>query len=209
VGSRRAIALILACAAYGAFLWLAAEVSQDRTTAFDAAIRGTVHSWASPRLTSLLRGITLFGSEWFLVPFGGLLCYLFVQQGRRGDAVRLAIASLGAEGLNQILKRFYHRLRPEAFFDYVRPENYSFPSGHAVVSACFYGMLAILLTAHVRGVAGRWAIRAAAGAVMLIIGLTRVYLGVHYPSDVVAGYLLGVVWLGAITAADRRAASPA
>jgi undecaprenyl-diphosphatase len=200
VNSRRAAALITACAALAVFLWLAVQVSHDATTSFDAAVRGGIHSKASPALTSAMRRITMYGSEWFLVPFGGLLCFWFVKKGRRRDAVALAVASLGAEALNQILKLVYHRIRPEAYFDYLRPTSYSFPSGHAIVSACFYGMLAMILAARVRGLAARAGIGLAAAIVVIAIGLSRVYLGVHHPTDVLAGYLLAVVWLSMIRA---------
>ena len=197
---RRAAALITACAALAGFLWLAVQVSHDATVHFDAAVRASVHSHASPAVTSFMRRITMYGSEWFLVPFGGLLCLWFVKRGRPKDAVRLAVASLGAEVLNQVLKLLYHRIRPEAFFDYAQPSSFSFPSGHAIVSACFYGMLAMILAARLQGFAARALIVFAAAALVITIGISRVYLGVHHPTDVLAGYLMAVVWISLIRA---------
>ena len=194
------------------FLWLALQVSHDATNGFDAAVRAAVHSRAFPKLTTAMRTVTLLGSEWCLVPVGALLVWQLVINGRRRAAVQLAVASLGAESLNQALKVTYHRIRPEAFFDYARPNNYSFPSGHAIVSACFYGMLAIILAEGMRRRGARIATRVAAAFLVFLIGLSRVYLGVHHPTDVLAGYTLGIVWLSVIRAAssaNRRGASPA
>jgi membrane-associated phospholipid phosphatase len=104
----------------------------------------------------------------------------------------LTAAPIGAEILDQFLKAIFHRARPEAFFGFPQPENYSFPSGHAFASACFYCALAATLSAGSARKAVYWAGGVAAS---LLIGLSRVYLGVHYPTDVLAGYAAAVVWL--------------
>jgi undecaprenyl-diphosphatase len=97
----------------------------------------------------------------------------------------------GAVALENGLKYAFHRARPEPFFA-MAPETYSFPSGHALFSTCFYGALAGLLAANVKGASLRAAIWVAAGMLVLAIGLSRVYLGVHYPTDVIGGYLVAI-----------------
>jgi len=107
---------------------------------------------------------------------------------------------LGGEGLNQILKHLFARSRPEAFFGYTLPSSYSFPSGHAVVSCCFYGALAAILTRRMESGAKKLAIWAVAALMAALIGFSRIYLGVHYPSDVLAGYAAAIVWVSAVRA---------
>ena len=197
--SRQLIAGYLAAAAALLFLgWLARDVVQRQTIDLDAAVRGGLHSLASPGLTAFFRAITWLGSEVFLVPFGALVVWRLAAAGRRHGAVLLVVAALGGEVLDQILKLSFHRGRPAPYFGYALPSTYSFPSGHAMVSACFFGVLAAVLTAGVRSRAARVAVWAVAAGLVLLIGLSRIYLGVHYPSDVAAGYCAAIVWVAAV-----------
>jgi len=173
------------------FAWLAVEVSRGNTIGFDMAVRGAVHAWASPTLTYAMFGASTMGEVLFLVPVGLLLATLLAWRGRARAAMVLALTSIGAEAWDQILKAIFHRTRPEAFFG-TAPENYSFPSGHAMASTCFYGALAVILAS---GSAHKTAYWVPGIGTPLLIGVSRVYLGVHYPTDVLAGYAAGLVWL--------------
>jgi undecaprenyl-diphosphatase len=195
------VAAALAVALFG---WLASAVLQNETIWFDATIRNGVHALASPPLTSLMRGITELGAPVWLVTVSIVLVWRLVQQGRRHAAVMLVVAAVGAEVLDEILKLVFRRARPEAFFGYAEPITYSFPSGHSVASACFYGVLAAILTVRMKSHARRIAIWTAAALLAFLIGLSRIYLGVHYPSDVLAGYATAVIWVVALrTGYDR------
>ena len=97
------------------------------------------------------------------------------------------------------LKDLIQHARPEPFFG-KEPSSYSFPSGHALYSLCFYGMIAGVLAAHALEPAARIGIWGAAALLIAGIGLSRVYLGVHYPSDVIAGYLSAAFVIGAVFA---------
>jgi undecaprenyl-diphosphatase len=206
-----------AAAALIVFAWLANGVLREQTAGFDAAVRSAVHAWATPSLTFIMLGFTQLGSGPFLIGVGALVVWRLAAAGRKHAALLLAIAALGGEALDQILKLCFHRPRPDAFFGLADPATYSFPSGHALTATCFYGVLAAVLAARTPSVvakAGLWAL-----AVVLagLIGFSRVYLGVHYPSDVLAGYAAGIVWIAAVRAAygvwrwrgRRRAAPPA
>ena len=189
-------AAILAILLFG---WLASEVLRGATREFDASVRQAVHAWASPWLTFLMRRVTLLGSELVLVPVGALTVWWLMIGKRRHAAVMFTIAALGGEALNQLLKQVFERPRPdEAFFGYALPHSYSFPSGHALVSCCFYGALAAILTRRRRPGAGPYLIWGAAALLVTLIGFSRVYLGVHYPSDVIAGYTGSIVWVFAV-----------
>jgi undecaprenyl-diphosphatase len=184
------------------FGWLATQVLRGATQSFDEAVRQTVHTWASPWLTFLMLRVTLCGSELVLVPLGVVILWRLLASRRRHAAVMLAIASLGGEGLNQILKVVFGRPRPdEAFFGYQLPQSYSFPSGHALVSCCFFGSLAAILTRRKHAGVTTYLIWAGASAAAALIGFSRIYLGVHYASDVLAGYSAAIVWVAAVRAA--------
>ena len=187
-----------AVAALLLFGWLAEEVLEGDTVRIDGAVRGAVHSWASPAFTYAMRGVTQFGSSYILVPLGALLVWRFLAAGRKRAAIIFVAAALGAEVLTEILKLIIRRPRPEAFFGLPGPSTYSFPSGHATISFCFYGVLAVILTARGRGREHATAIWAGAAVLAAAIGFSRVYLGVHYPSDVIAGYAAGAIWVAAV-----------
>jgi undecaprenyl-diphosphatase len=116
----------------------------------------------------------------------------------------LVIVTLAGAGLlNGLLKVSFARVRPEALFDYPLPPSPSFPSGHALYAASVFGGLAALLTARLKHRALRVAVWSGATALVLLVGLSRIYLGVHYPSDVLAGFAVGLIWVTAVALGDR------
>jgi undecaprenyl-diphosphatase len=189
-----------AAAALIVFGWLANDIFHHATIHFDGAVRNGVHSFASPGLTWFFRFVTEFGSETFLIPFGAFVLWRLAAAGRRHAAILFAVAVVGAEALDFVLKLLFHRPRPEVFFGFTAPRTYSFPSGHALLSACFFGVLAALVTARMASHAQSFAVWATAATATLLIGLSRVYLGVHYPSDVLAGYAAAVIWIFSVRA---------
>ena len=182
------------------FAWLAHGALRGEAAAFDAAVRNAVHAWATPGLTFAMLCATQLGSAPFLLVVGALAIWRLAAAGRKHAALLLGVAALGGEALDQILKLCFHRPRPEAFFGLTVPPTYSFPSGHALTATCFYGLLAALLAARMRPVAAKAGLWALAAALVALIGLSRVYMGVHYPSDVLAGYAAAVVWVAAVRA---------
>jgi membrane-associated phospholipid phosphatase len=182
------------------FGWLARQVLRGETLRFDQSVRDGVHSWASPQLTYAMRGVTQLGEPWFLIGVSLILIWRLAAMGRKRVAILLVIAAIGAEALDGLLKLLFHRQRPEAFFGYPAPSSYSFPSGHAISACCFYGVLAAILTARIRSHWKQAAVWMAAALLAGWIGLSRIYLGVHYPSDVMAGYAAGIVWVAALRA---------
>ena len=189
-----ALALIL-------FVWLAREVMRGDAMRLDTPIRNAVHARSSPPLTAMMRGVSLVGSEVVLVPLGVILVWWLLAANRRRVAVVFAVAALGAEALDQIMKLLFHRPRPEPFFGLASPITNSFPSGHAMVSCCFFGVLAVILAARERSRLKRMAIFAAAALLVALMGFSRIYLGFHYPTDVLAGYAAAVIWLAVVRAA--------
>ena len=151
------------------------------------------HALASPAMDALMNFFTLLGSVYVIpILFAAAIIVLIVQR-RPGAALFLTVASGGALLLNGAMKLFFERPRPQVPWANVLPD-YSFPSGHTMNSVAFYGALAVI----VWSIAGRrWGIVAVIAATVLctLIGISRIYLGYHYFTDVIGGALAGVSWL--------------
>jgi undecaprenyl-diphosphatase len=197
------LGLLAAAAALLFFGWLTGQVIEGDTRQFDDQVRLLVHQHASPTLTAVMRAISLAGSPGFLIAVAALAIVRFRMTGRPRTAVLFLITVIGAEALDQILKLVFHRTRPVAFFGLNEPVGYSFPSGHALVCCSFYGVLAAFAAARTRSRARRWMYWMAAALLIATIGISRIYLGVHYPSDVLAGYAAAVVWVLSVASAWR------
>ncbi|HWS52972.1 MAG TPA: phosphatase PAP2 family protein [Pyrinomonadaceae bacterium] len=203
LGLLLSLGLVAAAAALYLFAELAGEVSEGDTRRFDEWALSFVNGFASPPVTSFMRGVTYLGSNEFLLAAGGCALLAFLLAGWRRAAVALAVTMAGAAVLNSVLKLAFRRERPPPFFDTPPPESYSFPSGHALLCFCFYGVLAAVIAARLRGRRPRAFVWAAAALLVALVGLSRLYLGVHYPSDVAAGYAAAFVWVVAVASADR------
>ena len=175
-------------------VWLSAEVVRGGTAGFDENVRAMVHEHASPVLTGAMRAFTFIGSPPVLWPLVALAAFLLWRAGWMREAMTLGVCMLGALGLEIGLKLWIHRARPAPFFGLAAPESYSYPSGHAMFSLCFCGSLAWLLARRVLVRQKGILIWSAAMGFIFMIGFSRVYLGVHYPSDVIGGYAVGLLW---------------
>lgn len=184
------------------FAWLSEEVFEGEMQQFDSRIRMAVHGFATPQLTKLMQALTFLGSIGFLFVLFSVCIAVFFAAGWKRAAIWLAVAVGGSLVLDLLLKLAFHRARPVPFFGRV-PLTYSFPSGHALTSLCFYGALAGLCSARIPSRVARILIWVASGALVAGIGLSRIYLGVHYPTDVIAGYLAGTIWVSTLLFADR------
>jgi undecaprenyl-diphosphatase len=163
-------------------------VLEGETQHFDDVTRNAVHSIASPTLTATMRGISFTGSSFFLTGATIVMFMWLMSRGWQRDAWLLAITMIGASILNTTLKLTFHRPRPVPFFNLLAPESYSFPSGHSLASFCFFGALASILTTRITNPKINLLTWATAGTLVFLIGLSRIYLGVHYTTDVLAGF---------------------
>src|SRR5438477_2694439 len=161
--------LIVALVATLSFVWVGAKVSHEGTTPFDANLRQWIHSFSGPGMTQLLSVATVLGSQAVVIGASACFAILMFLQRRHALALLVVVTMSGAEVLLPILKRHFHRQRPEPFFDIGHPPSFSFPSGHALLSFCCYGLLAALGSAYFRGRI-RWLIRICAAALILAIG---------------------------------------
>jgi undecaprenyl-diphosphatase len=193
----------IGAAAVMLFAWFAQMAGSAGTPEYDTAAREAVHGWAAPWLTQVMMAASWVGGGWFLWPLGALIVLLLARAGREREGGLFAFAVVGANLIDESLKLFFHRVRPEPWFGYPLPKTYSFPSGHAFVSFCFFLCLAEVVVRDEWPASRRAAVWGAAVGCTLTIGFSRVYLGVHYPTDVLAGFAAGVVWTTAIRAAHH------
>lgn len=203
LGAAWAIGLVLAVAALLFLAWLAGEVIEGDTRHFDDWAATTLHNHASPPVTTFMSGITVLGSTKVLLVLGAIVVIAFLLARWRRETLRFLVTMGGAALLNRVLKLSFQRPRPQPYFDLVAPASYSFPSGHALLSLCFYGAIAFVLAAHLRRSSQRMAVWLFIGALVLLVGISRIYLGVHYASDVIAGFTAAFIWLMAVSFAPH------
>src|SRR5512143_447210 len=186
----RFVALFAALLLLGA---IADEVHEQEAIALDALATPLLHGLASPTLDTAMRAMTTLGSTLVVGPlFVAMVAWLIWRRYRR-EARFLAVAVVGSVALNETLKLIFQRPRPQLEWATVQPE-FSFPSGHSMNSLAFYGALAMIIWA-VRGRRAGSIAAVIAGLLVLLIGTSRIYLGYHYLTDVVGGFLAGAVWL--------------
>ena len=164
------------------------------TVLFDDAFIWLVRYYANPALDKFMLFITDIGFGKGYAIIVAATFALLAYKKRWPDLSALAICLAGAGLLSVFLKNSFQRMRPDSFF-LVQETSFSFPSGHAMATMCFYGMLAFFLMREAKSWSLRLLIATLAVILSLIIGLSRIYLGVHYPTDVVAGYAVGFMWL--------------
>lgn len=194
--------LLLAASALLLFGVIAENVLHGTTQGLDDHIRLVIHAHANPSLTAVMRALSFIGSPSSLFTLGILIVVLYVRSRRPRTAALFVVAVAGAEMLDQLLKLLFHRTRPVAFFGLAEPQGYSFPSGHALVSCVFFGVLAAF-AARAGDPARRLTYYIAAALIVALIGFSRIYLGVHYFSDVIAGYAAALVWIFSVASARR------
>jgi undecaprenyl-diphosphatase len=175
--------------------WLADEVLDGETRQFDDATRAAVHTFASPPLTLFMRAVSFLGSSQFLTVASIVAIVLFAWRRWGREAKLFALTMIGASTLNITLKLAFKRPRPVPFFNLTAPESYSFPSGHSLASFCFFAGLAAILSGRIKQKRPRTIMWTIAIVMFLLIGLSRIYLGVHYTTDVIAGFAAASIWI--------------
>ena len=166
---------------------------------FDVAMLLWVRSTSPQWLDLPMRAITALGYYWVVIPLTLFFIYLFYRLDLKLYATLLPISSGGAAILATFLKILFQRPRPKLFESGYAASFYSFPSGHATIAVAFYGTLTLLVALRLEGWR-RFALLAAGAGLVLLIGLSRLYLGVHYPTDILAGYLAATLWVGVVGA---------
>jgi len=177
------------------FAWLAKGVFSDRFVAFDDGVITWLHGYWGAATDNMMLFFTTIGEAWVLGLLIAVAAYALTRYGRWIDAAGLVLAGAGAGLLNMLLKNIFDRARPDLFAGPIHLTTYSFPSGHAMGSIAVYGMLAFVGARLTHQRLLRYAIVLVAALIVFFIGLSRIYFGVHYPTDVIGGYLAGAIWL--------------
>lgn len=178
--------LVFACAV--------AAVLTGLSDGLDEMVRSTINNWANPQLTAFFLFITQFGSVAVVYSLAVIEAAALLILRRRADALYLIVVMAAAAVVNNVVKLAVARARPEAFFGDL-PASYSFASGHALYAGCIYAVIGSLIAAEMPRAWLRVLVLVATLALIGVIGLSRVYLGVHYPTDVIAGFALAALIL--------------
>jgi membrane-associated phospholipid phosphatase len=178
----------------GIFLGMVSIVFIFKNTWIDDRLFSFLSCYITSDRTGFMKFITYEGNTYFLVPANLLLLVYFIMIKNKWWAISVAAISLSSLGLMSLLKNLFHRHRPpEPMVDGIT--NFSFPSGHAFMSVAFYGLLVWWVASSIKN---KWLRRMTIVILLLlilIIGLSRIYLRVHYFTDVMAGLSMGTAWL--------------
>ncbi len=178
-------------------IWLIQTIFGNRIHVWENEFQQSLRSYHGEPLRSMMLFFTYLGSFYptMLVSIGFALLLVRMRQYR--EAIMLLPTMGGAWIVNTLLKWHFMRPRPELEF-WAPASGYSFPSGHATIAAAMYGML-FFIWARYRKQQGKRMLPAIVCGIILIvtIGMTRIYLGVHYPTDVLAGFFSGFWWFAA------------
>ncbi|MEK3863680.1 phosphatase PAP2 family protein [Paenibacillus sp. FSL H7-0716] len=177
------------------FAVIAVLVSVNKVSTFDNYIIDGVQSAESPGLTSFAKGLSLIGSSKIAIGISIVtMALLYFLLKHRFELILFLWVGLGSQLLNTIMKLSFHRERPN-LHRIVEEIGYSFPSGHSMAAFSLYGVIAFLLWRHLRRRHERVLLIMFAVFMTVGIGWSRIYLGVHYPSDVIGGYMASGAWL--------------
>ncbi|KPB03970.1 hypothetical protein AAV98_14505 [Bacillus sp. CHD6a] len=187
--------IVLMITATALFFELAEEVWEQEKLTFDHVIMEYFQSIESGTLTSILRTITETGSIWWITAVSVLtVLFLWLKKRDVHGVVFFILAIVGGGIFIFVLKYFFQRERPTFAPEY-DGNGYSFPSGHALGSFILYGFIIYLIGREKRFFKMRMFVIGLLSVLVISIGISRVYLQVHYPSDILAGYAVGMIWL--------------
>ncbi|UYO07950.1 phosphatase PAP2 family protein [Paenibacillus sp. PSB04] len=177
------------------FVIMMVLVGADRIAWFDQSIIDAVQGMENEGLTRIMKGFTFLGSS-LVATLLSVIAFLFLWLvlRHRKELLMFLLSVGGSEIWNIIIKNWMQRQRPTTH-RLIEISGFSFPSGHSMAAFALYGTLTYLLWRHIPALAGRIAMIVIGVALTLLIGISRIYLGVHYPSDVFGGYLASATWL--------------
>ncbi len=192
-----ALGLLLSVGAIALFAKIVEDVVEGESRRFDEVVLLWINENFPDWLYIPMLFVTALGYYWVVLPLLAVATYIFYREGARISATLLPVATVGSIVLTEALKSVFQRSRPGLFDSgYIAP-GYSFPSGHATLAAGFYGTLTLLIAWRLKGF-WRWTVASAGAVLVLLIGFSRLYFGVHYPTDVIAGFLAVPLWVSAV-----------
>ena len=194
IGTTGSVAL--AGVAFWFFKKQAESVVAGRADHYDELVMDVVHKIDNPPMHEAMHVITQLGAHFVIGSAAGITALAMWRQGRRQDAWTVVVSTGGAMAINTLLKNIFQRQRPiERARRITLPDSHSFPSGHALLSAATYPIVAHHFVQN-RSVATQAVVHTLTSLTILTVGFSRVYFGVHFPSDVLGGFAAGYGWLG-------------
>lgn len=185
------------------FVYLVKKVFIDEKTGFDEHAFETMGELVSPETTQVMKVFSFLGSHNVLIPVNIALISYFLIRKHKWYSVRVPAIALSSLAVMLLLKQLFGRARPDIpLLEAAR--GLSFPSGHALTSVTFYGLMIYIAWRSARNTALKWGLIALFSLIICGIGTSRVYLRVHYASDVLAGYAMGFLWLFISLAVIRK-----
>ncbi|GAC1401674.1 MAG: phosphatase PAP2 family protein [Chloroflexota bacterium] len=169
---------------------LAGDVWNHEGFDWDAPILRSIHGYATPAHDRLMVAVSTWGGARGLIPLCVVVAGILLWRRRFRDASFVVLAYGGAALLNAVAKALFHSARPALWLSPAPEHGYGFPSGHAMSSIALMTAFVVLAWPT----RWRWPVAVVAVVAVLAIGLSRVYLGVHFPSDVLAAWLAGLAW---------------
>jgi membrane-associated phospholipid phosphatase len=187
------------------FASLVGALHENKVFPFDAPVLNILHALATPTLNRFLVLMSQLGYLRGVVPLDLIVLLSLALRRRYREGLFFGIAVAGSAVLNTVAKSYFARGRPDLWLSLTPETTYSFPSGHAMASATL-GAALIILCWPTRW---RWPVTVVSLVFVVLVGLSRVYLGVHYPSDILAGWSAAIAWVfGTHVLVDRKAAPP-
>ncbi|RFU70627.1 PAP2 family protein [Peribacillus saganii] len=189
------IAFMISLVSLMFFVVMAILVRKHSIVDFDRTIITYVQGFETPILTSIMKFFTFIGGTIPIVLISLIVLFILHKVLKHRSELILFVAVIaGANLLFVSLKLLFRRARPD-LHRLIEAANYSFPSGHATVAFALYGVLTFILWRHISTCFGRTTLIILSIIMIFFIGISRIYLGVHYPSDVIAGYFISSFWL--------------
>lgn len=167
--------------------------NMDQGIFFDRIILDLIHRKENPIIFPIMRIVSFLGSAYFLIPLMILLLAYTIYYKQNYILKLLLISTLGSYILNFLLKNIFNRTRPLDYF-LVEQGGLSYPSGHSMVNMTFYMTIAFIFSKNIKNQKNKKYVYIFAIIMILLMGISRLYLGVHWPSDVIGGYLIGYVF---------------
>ncbi len=196
-----------AIAALVAFAALLLCVVKDCTAGFDDPVREWFYSLRGPAITGVAIVITTLANKYVII--GLCLLLLILPQTRMTFGIPLSVGALVTMLMNSLIKHLVERPRPEVVH-LVTEHGFSFPSGHSITSMFFYGLAIWLVWRYVDNQTAKWILTVLLAIPMFLVGPTRIYLGVHFPTDVLGAWCLGfaaiVLFIEIVCIYDKKTA---
>ena len=184
--------------------WLVTGPYKQYPASVDTSIRYFMRQIQSPMWTTLFLAVTKLGSTIYLAVIGSAAGLTFIAYRWFRSLLIFIVAMIGQAALHHGCKFLFARSRPAALINYPAVESYSFPSGHTVASLSLYFAIAWIVTSRLENPSIKVVIWIATAILVFLIGVSRVYIGVHYPTDVLAGFIASLIWMAGIMSADRK-----